>query len=423
MLSPTPLSLFCALLLCLPLAVVFTVRTPTTTTTSITTITTTKTIGSHENPETIVGHKLDRTQNYQKMELESTTAPPLSPPPEAIVVSKLDPTQNHQEMGLESTTAQPLPPPPDDEDSLFRSASRANPKPSPRTSPKKVAFMFLTTATLPFAPLWELYFNQTSKNLFNIYVHADPTYQYEPPFSGVFAHRVIPSKPTRRYTPTLTSAARRLLARALLDDPSNAMFALLSPSCVPLHSFKFTYKALIGSKRSFIEILQNEGGTFGRWAARGEDAMLPEVKLEEFRIGSQFWVLTRKHSRLVVRDRRLWSKFKLPCLMWNTCYPEENYFPTLLSMRDPRRCVPATLTHVDWRGRFDGHPRTYEASEVGPDLILSLRKDRPRYGDARTNGSDSSVSKRHDPFLFARKFSSDSIKPLMSIANDVIFKD
>lgn len=151
--------------------------------------------------------------------------------------------------------------------------------------------------------------------------------------------------------------------------------------------------------------------------------MLPEVRLEDFRIGSQFWVLTRKHARLVVSDRRLWSKFSLPCVRLDTCYPEENYFPTLLSMRDPRGCVPATLTHVDWSGRSDGHPRTYEAFEVGAELILSLRSDGPRYGDAEINGSDLSVSQRRDPFLFARKFSPDSIEPLMSIARDVILKD
>lgn len=75
--------------------------------------------------------------------------------------------------------------------------------------------------------------------------------------------------------------------------------------------------------------------------------MLPQVKLEKFRIWSQFWILKRKHVRVVVGDHWLWSKFKLPCQHWDTCYREENYFPTLLNMRDPGKCVPVTLTHVD----------------------------------------------------------------------------
>ncbi|KAF4377279.1 hypothetical protein F8388_012380 [Cannabis sativa] len=408
MLSPTPLSLICALLLCLPLAVVFTITSPTTTPTATTAITTTiprtRNLSKTQQQETT----FSAAKRHQKIDIKSISLPPpsrphLPPPP-------------------------PPPPPPKDDELLFSLASRVNSRPLPRKSPKKLAFMFLTTTPLPFAPLWELYFNQTPKTLYNIYIHADPTHQYDPPFSGVFARRVIHSKPSERLTPSLTLAARRLLAHALLDDPSNAMFALLSPSCVPLHSFNFTYRTLIRSKKSFIEILEHEPWSYIRWAARGPEAMLPEVRFEDFRIGSQFWVLTRKHARLIVRDRKLWSKFSLPCVTLDTCYPEENYFPTLLNMLDYRGCVPATLTHVDWAGRSDGHPRTYEASEVGPELIQTLRSDLPRYGDMEINGTDSSVSKRfdhshrRDPFLFARKFSPDAAEPLMSIARDVILR-
>lgn len=147
--------------------------------------------------------------------------------------------------------------------------------------------------------------------------------------------------------------------------------------------------------------------------------MLPEVKLENFRIGSQFWALTRKHARIVVSDKRVWSKFKLSCVRLDTCYPEENYFPTLLSNVDPKGCVLATLTHVDWRGREDGHPRTYNGSEVGLELIQTLRRDRPRYGDGDGDGR----RQRRDPFLFARKFAADALQPLMDIADGVIFRD
>ncbi|CAL8105546.1 unnamed protein product [Prunus armeniaca] len=83
------------------------------------------------------------------------------------------------------------------------------------------------------------------------------------------------------------------------------MFTLLSPSCIPIRSFNFMYQTLIRSKKSFIEILDNEIGAYDRWAARGEDAMLPQVKLDEFRIWSQLWILKRKRARMVVGDHRL----------------------------------------------------------------------------------------------------------------------
>jgi hypothetical protein len=92
-------------------------------------------------------------------------------------------------------------------------------------------------------------------------------------------------------------------------------------------------------------------------------------------------------------------------------------------MQDPRGSVSATLTSVDWSVSAGGHPRKYKASEVGPDLIMSLRNRRPRYGYEGINGSDLSVMKRNDPFLFARKFSPDSIQPLISIAKDIILND
>ncbi|CAI9775502.1 unnamed protein product [Fraxinus pennsylvanica] len=421
MLSPTPVSLLCALLLCLPLAIVFTLTTPTNPSSSTTTTvpisttspfltTTNVTFTKNLTTRNPLPRFPRKTKTPQKPQINNTTtkATTISPPP--------GPPSGQPPLHVNNNESHE-----DDDYSRFQLASRVNP--NPKKPIKKIAFMFLTNTPLPFAPLWELFFNNTPKNLYNIYVHADPSFNYTPSFSGVFRHRVIQSMPTRRHSPTLISATRRLLAHALLHDKSNYMFALLSPACIPLHSFNFTYRTLIKSRKSFIEILKNEPGAYDRWAARGESVMIPELRFEDFRIGSQFWVIKRKHARISVRDRRLWSKFKLPCLQAATCYPEEHYFPTLLNMVDSRGIIPCTLTHVDWRGSHGGHPRMYKPNEVGPELIMTLRKHTPRYGDDKSNGSNSSPTKRHDPFLFARKFAPGSAQPLMRIATDVIFED
>ncbi|XP_031371674.1 glycosyltransferase BC10 [Punica granatum] len=463
MLSPNPLPLLFALLLCLPLAIVFTV-----TTTPEPTAISSASVAANDDP--VTGYASVAAAHNGPMHKPTEEPPPPPPPPKiknstatnsaegrpststAAATAQVDPkgtpgieslSPSRDKIGPRKTTLPPPPrmknataaaaaprPPPqpasyDDpaDDAFFQVASRASAK---AKEPRKVAFMFLTTGPLPLAGLWEMFFNNTPKDLYNIYIHADPSGHYHhSPFRGVFANRVIPSsKRALRATPTLISAARRLLASALVGDPGNYMFALLSPSCIPLHSFNFTRDVLTRSNKSFIEILDDEPGAFDRWAARGRDAMLPEVRFEDFRVGSQFWALKRQHARLVVRDVTLWSKFKLPCVRWDTCYPEENYFPTLLSMHDRRGCVPATLTHVDWWGRYDGHPRTYRAHQVGPDLIRRLRSDRPRYGDEHpTNGSVLVRNGRSHPFLFARKFEPKASKPLMAIADDVIFKD
>ncbi|KAL8224159.1 hypothetical protein R6Q57_019634 [Mikania cordata] len=283
----------------------------------------------------------------------------------------------------------------------------------------KIAFLFLTNTDLHFAPIWEKFFNpkkskhQNFNNLYNIYIHADPDSDVKSP-GGVFENRFIPAKKTQRSSPTLISAARRLLATAVLDDPLNAYFALVSQHCIPLHSFRYVYNTLfrprIESTRfpaplSFIEVLSEEPQLWDRYIARGKNVMLPEIPFDKFRIGSQFFVLTRSHSLIVINDRKLWRKFRLPCLNVDSCYPEEHYFPTLLSMEDPNGVSEYTLTNVNWTGSVDGHPHTYTPAEVSPELIRRLRV------------SNSSFS-----YLFGRKFSPDCLLPLMNMTESVIFR-
>ncbi|PKA66049.1 hypothetical protein AXF42_Ash010458 [Apostasia shenzhenica] len=296
-----------------------------------------------------------------------------------------------------------------------------------RASPPKIAFMFLINSDIGFAQLWERFF-QGHERLLNVYVHADPSVDLVLPPTKSFKGRFIPAKATHRGSPTLISAARRLLAAALIDDPANAFFALVSQSCIPLHSFEYMYRALIADSgappsplssgsvpgplhlrhRSFIEIISHDPGLWTRYIARGEDAMLPEVPFESFRVGSQFFVLARRHALLVVRDRRLWKKFRIPCLktMNESCYPEEHYFPTLLDMQDPYGCSRYTLTRVNWTNSVDGHPHTYWPAEISGDLIYQLRKSNSTYS-----------------YFFARKFSPDCLEPLLHISNSIMFSD
>ncbi|KAA8539080.1 hypothetical protein F0562_025772 [Nyssa sinensis] len=312
-----------------------------------------------------------------------------------------------------------------DDLALFRRATLASLHPPGSvsrlgtTNPKpKIAFLFLTNTDLHFAPLWERFFDG-NQQLYNIYIHADPSAKSTPP-GGVFENRFIAAKKTERASPTLISAERRLLATALLDDPLNFYFALISQHCIPLHSFRYVYHSLFAPPsstestrnptqfrfRSFIEILSDEPQLWDRYTARGKNVMLPEVPFEQFRVGSQFFILTRPHALMVIKDRRLWRKFRLPCLNTDSCYPEEHYFPTLLSMEDPNGCSHYTLTRVNWTDSTGGHPHTYGPADVSPELVSELRASNSTYS-----------------FFFARKFTPDCLKPLMDITDKVIFKE
>ncbi|OEL21479.1 hypothetical protein BAE44_0017502 [Dichanthelium oligosanthes] len=306
---------------------------------------------------------------------------------------------------------------------LFRRAAlEAAAAEDAKAGPPKVAFLFLTNSDLTFAPLWERFFAGNEARL-TVYVHADPAARLRLPATPSFRGRFVAAKPTRRADASLIAASRRLLAAALLDDPANAYFALLSQHCAPLHSFQRLYAALFpppiptGHRQnhrqprppSYIEVLTGEPQMPSRYVARGETAMLPEVPYDRFRIGSQFFTLARRHAVLVVRERRLWRKFRVPCLpemAQDLCYPEEHYFPTLLDMADPAGVARYTLTRVNWTDSVAGHPHTYTAPEVTPRLIAELRE-----------------SNHTHPHMFARKFAPDCLGPLMAIADTVIFKD
>uniref|UniRef100_A0A7N0T2Y7 Uncharacterized protein n=1 Tax=Kalanchoe fedtschenkoi TaxID=63787 RepID=A0A7N0T2Y7_KALFE len=308
-----------------------------------------------------------------------------------------------------------------DDITLFRRATLSSLHPQANNQQSlrpKIAFMFLTNSDMTFAPLWQNFFNG-HENFYNIYIHCDPTIKIKP-VGGVFQNRFIPGKKTERGSPTLISAERRLLATAIIDDPLNLYFALISQHCIPLHSFDYVYNAIFHPPssfffsfpfykhlpQSFIEIKSQEDIMMERYNARGHNVMEPEVPFNMFQMGSQFFILTRKHALVVIKERRLWRKFRLPCLNFDSCYPEEHYFPTLLSMEDPNGCTRYTLTRVNWTDSVDGHPHTYGPSEISIDLIHTLRKSNSTYS-----------------FLFARKFSPECLRKLLDIADSVILRD
>ncbi|XP_020210022.1 glycosyltransferase BC10 [Cajanus cajan] len=300
-----------------------------------------------------------------------------------------------------------LTPPDADDLALFRRAGWAPHTTSHLSATPKIAFLFLTNSNLSFSPLWHK-FLEGQTHLFNIYIHADPTQPITPPDPPLPRSIFIPSKPTARAHPSLISAARRLLAKALLHDPRNHYSPLLSQHCIPLFSLPFTHSFLLSHPHhSFIEILSHDPNLHARYLARGGPrAMLPQLPFSSFRVGSQFFVLTRRHARLVLRDVSLWDKFRRPCPSDDPCYPEEHYFPTLLSMLDPHACTGFTLTRVNWTGSWDGPPHLYTAPEISPELLHRLR-----------HSNSSHV------YLFARKFAPECLPPLMDIADDVIFRN
>ncbi|KAG1334761.1 putative glycosyltransferase BC10 [Cocos nucifera] len=188
-----------------------------------------------------------------------------------------------------------------DEELLWRASMVPKIEDFPYKRTPKVAFLFLTKGALPFAPLWEKFF-EGNEGLYSIYVHPHPSYKESVPDDSVFHGRRVPKDnnlvglyrvvEVRWGQPNMVEAERRLLANALLDY-SNQRFVLLSESCIPIFNFSTIYSYLINSTKTFIHSYDDLGpGGRGRYKIE----MSPQLKLEQWRKGSQ-WFEIIMHNR------------------------------------------------------------------------------------------------------------------------------
>ncbi|KAG0470685.1 hypothetical protein HPP92_017385 [Vanilla planifolia] len=281
----------------------------------------------------------------------------------------------------------------------------------------KIAFMFLTPASLPFEKLWEKFFLGNEER-FSIYVHASR----EKPVhvSPLFIGQNIHSEKVSWGKISMVDAEKRLLANAL-QDTDNHHFVLLSESCIPLHNFDYVYNYLMETNISFVDSFVDPGP---HGAGRYSEHMLPEIEKKDWRKGSQWFSIKRRHALLLLVDSFYYNKFKLYCKASmegnKNCYADEHYVPTLLNMADPSGIANWSVTHVDWsEGKW--HPKSYRAEHVTFDLlknittidqIIHVTSDSKRTAMRKPclwNGM------RRPCYLFARKFCLDGLDNLMAI--------
>ncbi|KAF6142206.1 hypothetical protein GIB67_037124 [Kingdonia uniflora] len=329
----------------------------------------------------------------------------------------------------------------------------------------KVAFMFLTRGPLPFLPLWERFFKR-HEELFSVYIHALPGYDLNVSMTSAFYGRQIPSQElsgegNRIYyhqsyfasvvnavrwsrvitavfqlsiirvlgklvnsvrqqcelwsgplpldvhwgTVTLADGERRLLANALLDH-SNERFVLLSESCIPVYDFVTVYNYLTGSAQSFVESY-DDPSRYGR--GRYNRNMLPDIKLFQWRKGSQWFEMTRKLAANIISDTKYYTVFKKYCKP--SCYPDEHYLPTYLNMFFGSHNSNRSVTWVDW-SKGGPHPAAFGGSDITEGFIQSIRN----------NGSMCAYNSDYTSicYLFARKFAPSALEPLLNLTSTVM---
>ncbi|XP_012082131.2 glycosyltransferase BC10 [Jatropha curcas] len=287
----------------------------------------------------------------------------------------------------------------EDEELLWRASLSPRISQYPFDRVPKVAFLFLTKGPVLMAPLWEKFF-KGHEGLYTIYVHSNPSYNESFPESPVFHGRRIPSKDVKWGNVNMIEAERRLLANALLDI-SNQRFVLLSEACIPLFNFSTIYSYLINSTKNFVEAYDLEGPV-GR--GRYNHQMSPQITIDQWRKGSQWFEMDRQLAIEVVSDQKYFPIFQKYCK--GNCYADEHYLPTFVSMKHWQRNSNRSLTWVDW-SRGGPHPTRFIRTEVTVEFLEKLRSG----SKCLYNGKSSSIC-----FLFARKFLPTALDRLLRFA-------
>ncbi|CAL5401772.1 hypothetical protein HYC85_016994 [Camellia sinensis] len=291
-----------------------------------------------------------------------------------------------------------------DKELFWRASMMPKKEDYPYSRVPKVAFMFLTRGPLPLVPLWERFF-EGHEEQFSIYVHALPGYELNVSTSSPFYRRQIPSKSVEWGSASLANAERRLLANALLDF-SNERFILLSESCIPVYNFPTVYKYLIESTHSFVESY-DDPSRYGR--GRYSRRMRPDIRLVDWRKGSQWFEVNRTLAIMIVSDTKYYTIFRKYCRP--SCYPDEHYIPTFLNMFYGSFNANRTVTWVDW-SLGGPHPATYGEVNITEGFIQSIRN----------NGTQCSYNSEQTSicYLFARKFAPSALEPLLALTSTVL---
>uniref|UniRef100_A0A2N9FUT5 Uncharacterized protein n=1 Tax=Fagus sylvatica TaxID=28930 RepID=A0A2N9FUT5_FAGSY len=207
---------------------------------------------------------------------------------------------------------------------------------------------------------------------------------------------------------SMIEAERRLLKHAL-EDPYNERFVFLSDSFADTKEGRYNPK------------------------------MDPVIPVHNWRKGSQWVVLTRRHAEVVVKDSTVFPRggrylsfgeiipfylLAFPALdnglyqptdasKEHNCIPDEHYVQTLLAQEGLEgEITRRSLTHSAWdlssskdHERRGWHPVTYKFSDATPMLIQSIKDiDNIYYETEYRREWCSSKGKPSPCFLFARKF-------------------
>ncbi|CAN1127740.1 Glycosyltransferase BC10 [Linum perenne] len=292
--------------------------------------------------------------------------------------------------------------------------------------PPKIAFLFIARNRLPLDVVWDAFF-KGEESKFSIHVHSRPGFLFNKATtrSDYFLDRQVNDSIQVDWGEATMIEAERILLRHALEEPSNKRFVFLSDSCIPLYNFSYTYDYIMSASTSFVDSFADTKD--GRYNPK----MGPTIPVRNWRKGSQWVVLIRKHAEVVVHDTTVFPIFQKHCRrkslpeFWrdqpfpadpskeHNCIPDEHYVQTLLAQKGLEvEITRRSLSHSSWDlssskdpKRRGWHPLTYKYSDATPMLLQSIKDiDNIYYETEYRREWCTSKGKPSTCFLFARKF-------------------
>ncbi|KAH9790863.1 glycosyltransferase bc10 [Citrus sinensis] len=288
----------------------------------------------------------------------------------------------------------------------------------------KIAFLFIARNRLPL--------EMGEESRFSIYVHSRPGFLFSKGTtrSIYFLDRQVNDSIQVDWGGASMIEAERILLRHALADPFN-------DRCIPLYNFSYTYNYIMSTSTSFVDSFADTKE--GRYNPK----MAPVIPVHNWRKGSQWAVLTRKHAEIVVNDTTVFPMFQQHCKrkslpeFWrehsfpadpskeHNCIPDEHYVQTLLAQEGLEgELTRRSLTYSSWdlssskdHERRGWHPATYKYADATPLLIQSIKEiDNIYYETEHRREWCSDKGKPSSCFLFARKFTRPAALRLLTMS-------
>lgn len=158
---------------------------------------------------------------------------------------------------------------------------------------KKIAFCFLIYDCINCEELWNIFFKNVDPNKYTIYIH----YKTNKPLKYFEKYKLDNCIETKYADVSLVKCQNVLLKEAL-KDINNEHFIFISNSCVPFKNFDYIYKKLDKNFSYFNTCEQTQ--CFPRC-----DNLLKFVEQKNIQKASQWCILNRKHSNIMITNTNL----------------------------------------------------------------------------------------------------------------------